>query len=60
MYRDIADIDRDSRKSHDIGGCNLMGLGEKTASRLHRTYRETPGVNEIHDRVIGCNWLITS
>ena len=28
-----AQIDRDGRKSHDIGGCDLMGLGEKIASR---------------------------
>ena len=26
--------DRDGRKSHDIGGCGLMGLGEKIASLL--------------------------
>ena len=32
--------DRDGRKSHDIGGCGLMGLGEKIASHneiVHRT-----------------------
>ena len=29
---DIAHADRYSRKSHDVGGCNLLGLGEKTAS----------------------------
>ena len=26
--------DHGGRKSHDIGGCGLMGLGEKIASRL--------------------------
>ena len=26
--------DRDGRKSHDIGGCGLMGLGEKIASLI--------------------------
>ena len=31
--RTIERADRDGRKSHDIGGCDLTGLGENIASR---------------------------
>ena len=32
-YEPEYERDRDGRKSHDVGGCGLMGLGENIASR---------------------------
>ena len=42
MYVRARSADRDGRKSHDIGGCGLMGLGEKIASHIYTAYVRHP------------------